>query len=264
MIANTFKVVKDLGSGASANVKLVEHFKTGERFACKIMKDSPEGKHEALLNEIVYNEVNTVGSLDHPFIYKILGAGRGEFTPSDSGKPFQVVFIIMEYAPNGELFDLIKSAKGFSEEIARYYFIQMLSTINYIHYKARICHRDIKPENIFVDEKYNLKFGDFGFATSIDGEDNSGYLHDYKGTLGYMPPEQHILHTYTGMANDLFATAVVLFIMVTQCLPFHKAVPEDLYYNLIINNHSKTFWKIFEKEVADLTPEFKDLIFKML
>ena len=50
MIANTFKVVKDLGSGASANVKLVEHLKTGELFACKIMKDCPEGNHEAVLN----------------------------------------------------------------------------------------------------------------------------------------------------------------------------------------------------------------------
>ena len=53
MIADTFKVVKDLGSGASANVKLVEHITTGKRFACKIMKDTPEGEYEAELNEIV-------------------------------------------------------------------------------------------------------------------------------------------------------------------------------------------------------------------
>lgn len=79
-----------------------------------------------------------------------------------------------------------------------------------------------------------------------------------------MPPEQHILHTYTGMANDMFASAVVLFIMVTQCLPFDKAVPDDVYYNLIIKNHSKTFWNIFEKEGVHLSPELKDLLLNML
>ena len=140
----------------------------------------------------------------------------------------------------------------------------MLDVINYLHNNVRICHRDIKPENIFIDEKYNLKFGDFGFATSIDGEDKSGYLHDYKGTLAYMPPEYNILKTYTGKANDLFASAIVVFMMVTQCQPFNKAVPDDLYYKLIILNHSKTFWKFFEKELADFSPEFKDLMFKML
>ena len=88
MIANTFRIINDLGSGASANVKLVEHIKTGERFACKIMKDSPEGMNEAQLNEIVYNEVNTVGSLNHQFINKIIGAGRGEFKPSKEEKSF--------------------------------------------------------------------------------------------------------------------------------------------------------------------------------
>ena len=140
----------------------------------------------------------------------------------------------------------------------------MLDTINYLHNNVRICHRDIKAENIFIDETYNLKFGDFGLAASIDGEDGTGYLHDYMGTLGYMPPEQHILHTYTGKANDLFAAAVVLFMMVTQCQPFKMAVPDDIYYNLIIHNHSEHFWKIFEKVVADLSPEFKDLMFNML
>ena len=95
----------------------------------------------------------------------------------------------MEYAQNGELYNLIKSTKGFSEDVARYYFLQMLDTIYYLHNEMRICHRDIKPENILIDDNYNLKLGDFGFATSIDGEDNTGFLHDYKGTLAYMPPE---------------------------------------------------------------------------
>ena len=45
------------------------------------MKESPELKNEAKLNEIVLNEAKTVGSLSHRFIYRILGAGRGEYLP---------------------------------------------------------------------------------------------------------------------------------------------------------------------------------------
>ena len=71
MIADTFKVLEDLGSGATSNVKLVEHFKTGERFACKIMKDSPDGKYASEMNKIVFDEVNTVGCLNHRHVYKI-------------------------------------------------------------------------------------------------------------------------------------------------------------------------------------------------
>lgn len=207
--------------------------------------------------------MSIVTALKHPHIYKILGVGDGEFNPENGEKPYHVLFILMEYAEQGALFDLISSAGKLSEDVARHLFIQLLDALNYMHNEAQICHRDIKPENILIDKNFNLKLADFGFATSIQAEDGSYVLHDYMGTLGYMPPEQHILNSYTGKGADMFATAVVLFTMVTQCQPFEKAVGEDKYFRLIGANRSDIFWKIFEK-TADLSFELKDLLTGML
>ena len=80
--------------------------------------------------------MSIVNSLKHPNIYKILGVGEGEFNPQNGEKPYHVLFILMEYAENGELFDLISSTGKFSEDVARYFFIQLLYTLNYMHNKA--------------------------------------------------------------------------------------------------------------------------------
>jgi serine/threonine protein kinase len=133
--------------------------------------------------------VSIVNSLDHPNIYKILGVGDGELDPQNGEKAYHVLFILMEYAENGELFDLISSTGRFSEDVARHFFIQLLDSLNYMHNNAEICHRDIKPENILIDKDFNIKMADFGFATKLCGDDGSYVLHDYMGTLGYMPPE---------------------------------------------------------------------------
>ena len=78
-----------------------------------------------------------------------------------------------------------------------------------------------------------------------------------------MSTEYQILKAYTGKGADMFASAVILFLMVTQCQPFEKAVGEDKYYRLIAKNKSNIYWKIFDK-VAHLSDELKDLLTGML
>lgn len=61
-----------------------------------------------------------------------------------------------------------------------------------------VCHRDLKPENIMLDEKFNLKVADFGFAAPTAGRDKSGMLHTQLGTQSYMAPEIHLGKAYSG------------------------------------------------------------------
>ena len=82
--------------------------------------------------------------------------------------------MVLEYVPNGELFDYILKKNRLSEEEARKFFRQLITGIKYIH-DQNICHRDIKPENLLLDKDMNIKISDFGLYAYI-GEDAYGIL----------------------------------------------------------------------------------------
>lgn len=64
------------------------------------------------------------------------------------------------------------------------------------------------------DENYDIKIADFGFAAPIAGRSDDGYLHTKLGTSNYMAPEIHLKQKYKGSSVDVFASAIILFIMV--------------------------------------------------
>ena len=151
------------------------------------------------------------------------------------------MFIAMELARGGELFEYVAQTGTFSETVARSYFHQIISALEYC-YNQGISHRDLKPENLLFDDNFLLKICDFGFATLIEGKDGSGWLHTVLGTESYMAPEIHERKPYKGIEVDLFASAIVLFIMFAGTPPFTKASPKDPYYKLLYNNRLDTFW----------------------
>lgn len=121
-------------------------------------------------------------------------------------------FIVFELAEKGEMFDLIAKSGSFNEIQARFYFIQLMEGLKYCH-KCNVTHRDLKPENLLLDQNFDLKIVDFGFAAPRDGRDQLGYLHTKLGTLNYMAPEIHLEAPYDGAEVDLFAAGMILFIM---------------------------------------------------
>jgi serine/threonine protein kinase len=86
------------------------------------------------------------------------------------------IYLILEYALNGELYKELTTKKQFSEartakvsiECLIYtqffqYIYQVCDALNYCHQK-NVIHRDIKPENILMDENGDLKIADFGWS----------------------------------------------------------------------------------------------------
>lgn len=71
----------------------------------------------------------------------------------------------LELCQGGELFDFIAQTGRFEEPVARYYFKQLLDGLEYLHNNG-ISHRDLKPENVLLDDQFNLKIADFGFASA--------------------------------------------------------------------------------------------------
>jgi 5'-AMP-activated protein kinase catalytic alpha subunit len=144
-------VGKTLGEGTFGKVRLGTHTLTGEKVAIKILeKDKIAEKADV---QRVTREIQILKIVRHPNViqlYEIIETNRQ-------------LFLIMEYANGGELFDHIVKRKRLEEKEACRYFQQILSGIEYLH-KNKVCHRDLKPENLLLDERQNLKIVDFGLS----------------------------------------------------------------------------------------------------
>jgi len=79
-----------------------------------------------------------------------------------------VNYAVFEYCELGDIFDVVQLSGPFEEPLARYYARQFFEGLGECHNKE-ITHRDIKMENLLMDDNYNLKISDFGFAGPIAG-----------------------------------------------------------------------------------------------
>jgi serine/threonine protein kinase len=132
-------------------------------------------------------------------------------------------YILLEWAENGDLFDFtIGLQEPIGEQLARYYFLQILSATEYLHMDQKIVHRDFKLENILVDGNFNLKICDFTLAKTVAEGSIVGVFYSNVGTERYMAPEIHEGKPYKGTTTDIFALGVILFVLVTGVMPFHS------------------------------------------
>ena len=90
----------------------------------------------------------------------------------------------MEYCNGGELFNLLRKVKKMKEEDARFYFLETLSALQFLHSKG-ILYRDLKPENIILDSEGHIRLADFGLSKTI----NDQMTYSFCGSAEYMSPE---------------------------------------------------------------------------
>jgi serine/threonine-protein kinase Chk1 len=93
------------------------------------------------------------------------------------------IYLILEVAQGGELFDRIEPDVGLDEELCHFYFFQLLSVIEYLH-RNGVAHRDLKPENMLLDKNGNLKLTDFGLSTVFKYRNTKRILETACGTPG--------------------------------------------------------------------------------
>ncbi|XP_049537140.1 testis-specific serine/threonine-protein kinase 6-like [Anopheles darlingi] len=138
-------------------------------------------------------------------------------------------YIVMQYAENGSLLELLKKEIKLDEGRAWRYFHQLISAVKYIH-SIGIVHRDIKCENIVFDARDRLKLIDFGFACHVNTKaDGSVEMmmptmsKTFCGSHAYASPEILRFAPYDPVPSDVWACGVVLFSMVCGKLPFTNA-----------------------------------------
>ena len=193
--------------------------------------------------ELVNKEVAAKSELNHQNISKYYGLYENSTLKNTDGTETPVTYIVEEPILGGELFDHVMDKGGFSENMCRHFFKQILEAVCYVHDQG-YAHRDLKLENILLDTNFNVKLIDFGFATKLTNTDEEGFMTTICGTPHYMAPEMHEQRKYKGKEVDVFALGVILLAMRACQFPFKiKATKGDHLYTHIANSKFDTYWQ---------------------
>uniref|UniRef100_A0A3Q1B867 non-specific serine/threonine protein kinase n=1 Tax=Amphiprion ocellaris TaxID=80972 RepID=A0A3Q1B867_AMPOC len=183
-----YRLLKTIGKGNFAKVKLARHILTGREVKCR-----QKGCWEILLI--------------HPRILMKL------FEVIETEK---TLYLVMEYASGGEVFDYLVAHGRMKEKEARAKFRQIVSAVQYCHQK-HIVHRDLKAENLLLDADMNIKIADFGFSNEFTV---GGKLDTFCGSPPYAAPELFQGKKYDGPEVDVWSLGVILYTLVSGSLPF--------------------------------------------
>ncbi|KAF4667445.1 hypothetical protein FOL47_003576 [Perkinsus chesapeaki] len=214
---------RTIGEGTFGKVKLGTHILTGEKVAIKILEK------EKIVDisdvERVSREIKILKLIRHPHIvqlYEIIETHRQ-------------LYLIMEYAPGGELFDYIVDNQRVNEDEACKFFRQIICGVEKIH-ELGVVHRDLKPENLLLDEEKNIKIVDFGLSNTFD---KGQLLKTACGSPCYAAPEMIAGKSYVPYMCDIWSCGVILFALVCGYLPFEDQNTAQLYKK-IMSGHYQT------------------------
>lgn len=203
---NGYEKIQEVGVGTYA--KVITAYSAKEKGVVAIKIISKLTASNTFKRKFLHREIEVVRGLNHQNIIKYYR----------SIETTHRIYIVMEYARNGSLLDMIRQENYFSETKAKHVYHQLIDALEYIHSRG-IVHRDIKCENILFDENDVLKIIDFGFASCYKGSKRA-MSETYCGSRAYCCPELLKQKPYQPHSADIWASGVVLFAMVYGKLPY--------------------------------------------
>ncbi|ODV62072.1 protein kinase PKH3, partial [Ascoidea rubescens DSM 1968] len=239
-----FQFSGSIGQGSYSTVYKAIDIHTKKLYAIKILsKNHIVNEKKIKYVDIEKKTLNKLGK--HPGIVTLHFAFHDE----------SFLYFVLDFAEFGELLSLIRKLGSLNEFAIKYYLVQLIDVIKYMHSKG-IIHRDLKPENILLNHDMKLMLTDFGAAKILDKNSikNSDYSTNqntintstninninnierrasFVGTAEYVSPEL-LQYNQCGFESDIWAIGCILFQFITGNPPF-KAQTEFLTFQKIIN-----------------------------
>jgi serine/threonine protein kinase len=211
-----FEIGKPLGKGKFGSVYLAREKKSKYIVALKMLT-----KSQLLKNQVEHQlrrEIEIQGHLRHRNILRMYGYFYDD----------KKIYLILEYAPGGELYRRLMKRGRFDEPTSARFIADLASALQYCHEK-HIIHRDIKPENLLIGAFGEIKLADFGWSIHAP----SSRRETLCGTLDYLPPEMVERRPHDEMVDN-WCLGVLLYEFLTGGPPF-EAPSQDVTYRRIKN-----------------------------
>uniref|UniRef100_A0A673LIU0 Peripheral plasma membrane protein CASK n=1 Tax=Sinocyclocheilus rhinocerous TaxID=307959 RepID=A0A673LIU0_9TELE len=253
LFEDVYELCEVIGKGPCSVVRRCINRETGQHFAVKIVDVAKFTSSPGLSAEDLKREASICHMLKHPHIVELLE------TYSSDG----MLYMVFEFMDGADLcFEIVKRADAgfvYSEAVASHYMRQILEALRYCH-DNNIIHRDVKPHCVLLASKENsapVKLGGFGVAIQL-GE--SGLVAGGRvGTPHFMAPEVVKREPY-GKPVDVWGCGVILFILLSGCLPFYGT--KERLFEAIIKGKYKV--KMNPRQWGQISESAKDLVRRML
>lgn len=209
-IIGNYKIGKTIGVGSFGKVKECFNRDTNELCAVKILSKR-KIKKQGLIS-VVRQEIAHYALLPpHDHVIEL-----SEVLESDTH-----LYIIMECATRGEMYEKVLNEGVFDETDALHYFRQLLDGLDFVH-QQRLCHRDLKLENLLLDPSGTLKISDFGLSGLRKDLQADREFMAIAGSPNYIAPEIIAGRGYDGFEADVWSAGVCLYVLLAGYLPFDE------------------------------------------
>jgi len=248
-IEDRYEMGKIIGRGAFSVVKQGIGKTDKKKHAVKCISKKLIDKKEMTLLE---REIDIMRKLRHPNIIQMTEVID---TPD-------TLYLVLEFASGGELFDAIVNRGSYSEADAARLIRQILEAILYIHQHG-IAHRDLKPENLLLanekGETEHIKIADFGLSKEFGVEQMATSC----GTPDYVAPEVLSGEVYDKEV-DIWSIGVITYVLLCGFPPFYGETQKELFENIMAGNYDfpNPEWsgvssdaKAFIKKMLVVSPE---------
>ncbi|KAF1814502.1 serine/threonine protein kinase [Eremomyces bilateralis CBS 781.70] len=179
------------------------------------------------------------------------------------------LWIQMELAEGGDLFDKIEADEGVGDRVAHLYFTQLINAVSYMHDKG-IAHRDLKPENILLSGGGNLKLADFGLATLFRHRNIEKRCTTVCGSPPYIAPEvlaqrsnkkgNELESGYQADKVDIWSCGIVLFVLLVGNTPWDEPTMNSYEFMEFVKLEGRTTDELWTKLDSSVTSLLRGML----